>query len=236
MTFQKSLCRWLPLLHRCVTLVKHFFKKLGEITMTKILIDEALRLADLIGGNVADELRRLHTENQNLRQALADTALDKKADNARALGLDYMEGSAEQYEKELEKPAQQEPEFASPGGGYVPATPAPRPAQQDIPDLIAGALGVSRGTAYDLMREALAEQPAPAQEPYGYFRYDIQLDAWVQNKESNVGVAFYTESPKREWVGLTDDALADLWYKQSLDWMEFARAIEAAHGITKGNT
>ena len=36
--------------------------------------------------------------------------------------------------------------------------------KQDIPDLIAGALGVSRGTAYDLMREALAEQPAQ-QEP-----------------------------------------------------------------------
>lgn len=35
--------------------------------------------------------------------------------------------------------------------------------KQDIPDLIAGALGVSRGTAYDLMREALAEQPAPVQ-------------------------------------------------------------------------
>jgi hypothetical protein len=33
---------------------------------------------------------------------------------------------------------------------------------------------------------------------------------------------------KRPWVGLTDDALADLWYKESLDWMEFARAHEAA--------
>ena len=32
--------------------------------------------------------------------------------------------------------------------------------------------------------------------------------------------------PKREWVGLTDDELADLWYKESLDWMEFARAVE----------
>ena len=31
----------------------------------------------------------------------------------------------------------------------------------DIPDLIAGALGVSRGTAYDMMREALAEQQEP---------------------------------------------------------------------------
>jgi hypothetical protein len=80
-----------------------------------------------------------------LHQALADAALDKMADNARELGLDYMEGSAEQYEKELEQPAQ----------------------KKDIPDLIAGALGVSRGTAYDLMREALAEQPAK-QEPVAY--------------------------------------------------------------------
>ena len=35
-----------------------------------------------------------------------------------------------------------------------------KPAQQDLPDLIAGALGVSRGTAYDMMREALAERYA----------------------------------------------------------------------------
>ncbi len=47
-----------------------------------------------------------------------------------------------------------------------------QPAKQDIPDLIAGTLGVSRGTAYDLMREALAqerssdEQPAPVAKPH----------------------------------------------------------------------
>jgi len=46
---------------------------------------------------------------------------------------------------------------------------------------------------------------AEKQEPYGYFRYDIQLDAWVQNKESTQGVAFYTTPPKREWVGLDGD-------------------------------
>jgi hypothetical protein len=33
---------------------------------------------------------------------------------------------------------------------------------------------------------------------------------------------------QREWVGLTDDELADLWYKESLDWMEFARVHETA--------
>jgi hypothetical protein len=37
-----------------------------------------------------------------------------------------------------------------------------------------------------------------------------------------------TQDYKRPWVGLTDDELADLWYKESLDWMEFARAHEAA--------
>jgi hypothetical protein len=36
------------------------------------------------------------------------------------------------------------------------------------------------------------------------------------------------QPPQRPWVGLTDDELADLWYKESLDWMEFARAHEAA--------
>ena len=40
---------------------------------------------------------------------------------------------------------------------------AEQPAQQDIPDLIAGALGVSRGTAYDMMREDLKDA-SPVQE------------------------------------------------------------------------
>jgi len=73
--------------------------------------------------------------------------------------------------------------------------------------------------------------PAPKQEPYGYFRYDIQLDAWVQNKESTQGVAFYTAPPKKEWVGLTDKEIRDIEeeYTYSDEEFEpyfFARAIE----------
>jgi len=30
-------------------------------------------------------------------------------------------------------------------------------------------------------------------EPFGYFQYDIRLDAWVQNRINNKGVAFYTK-------------------------------------------
>jgi len=52
---------------------------------------------------------------------------------------------------------------------------------------------------------------APKCAPYGYFRYDIRLDAWVQNKESTQGVAFYTAPPKREWVGLTEEEVAECW-------------------------
>jgi hypothetical protein len=34
--------------------------------------------------------------------------------------------------------------------------------------------------------------------PFGYFRYDIRLDAWVQSRDSNRGVAFYTTPPQQE--------------------------------------
>ena len=39
----------------------------------------------------------------------------------------------------------------------------------------------------------------------------------------------HTSQPQRQ--PLSDEQLHDLWFKQSIDWMEFARAIEAAHGI-----
>lgn len=34
--------------------------------------------------------------------------------------------------------------------------------------------------------------PKPMPEPFGYFQYDIGLDAWVQNRINNKGAAFYT--------------------------------------------
>ena len=43
----------------------------------------------------------------------------------------------------------------------------------------------------------------------------IPFEDWVQPAQ------------ERKWVGLTEDELADLWYKESLDWMEFARAVIA---------
>jgi hypothetical protein len=75
------------------------------------------------------------------------------------------------------------------------------------------------GGGFPAKRKAAADK---LQEPiYNITVFDnahpkgIPLEDWVQ-------------PPQRQWVGLTDDELADLWYKESLDWMEFARAYEAA--------
>ena len=51
------------------------------------------------------------------------------------------------------------------------------------------------------LRQALAQ---PEQEPFGYFRYDLEWDGWVETEPNN-GKPLYTAPPKREWVGLTDE-------------------------------
>ena len=78
------------------------------------------------------------------------------------------------------------------------------------------------------LRQALAQ---PEQEPYGYFRYDMRLDAWVQNRENTKGVAFYTAPPKRKWVGLTDGEIESELTKEFAQWwsrhVSVCRTIEA---------
>jgi hypothetical protein len=45
--------------------------------------------------------------------------------------------------------------------------------------------------------QSLCDEPCSKQNKemklFGYFRYDIRLDAWVQNRINNKGVAFYTK-------------------------------------------
>ena len=88
----------------------------------------------------------------------------------------------------------------------------------DIADLIAGALGVSRGTAYDLMREALAEQPAQQQEPVAWMDIDENgtfsgLRYWSE-PDNRYEVALYTSPPaSKPWVGLTDVERIELMEK-----------------------
>ena len=87
----------------------------------------------------------------------------------------------------------------------------------------------------DELRERLAQ---PEQEPFGYFRYDLRLDAWVQNREGRPGTPFYTTPPQRK--PLTDERIGQIVedckitlvnYCSDEKQTEFARAIEAAHGI-----
>jgi hypothetical protein len=87
------------------------------------------------------------------------------------------------------------------------------------------------------MAKRIAELEAqPEQEPFGYFRYDLRLDAWVQNREGRPGTPFYTTPPQRK--PLTDEQIDELSRtmiksSKSVNWL--CRAIEAAHGI-KENT
>jgi hypothetical protein len=60
------------------------------------------------------------------------------------------------------------------------------------------------------IKEALAQ---PEQEP------DELTIAYMSG--------LYDGKKKRPWVGLTDDEHCDIWYKESLDWMEYGKAIEA---------
>jgi hypothetical protein len=39
--------------------------------------------------------------------------------------------------------------------------------------------------------QKMQQQESLRPEPFGYFQYDIRLDAWVQNRTNNKGVAFY---------------------------------------------
>ena len=74
----------------------------------------------------------------------------------------------------------------------------------------------------------------PEQEPVAWAdKYDLDReghDFWV-SRQANVrtGVPLYTAPPQREWQGLTDEEIAELWIdtEQRLLMKDFARAVEA---------
>jgi hypothetical protein len=74
-------------------------------------------------------------------------------------------------------------------------------------------------------------------EPFGYFRYDLRLDAWVQNRDSNQGVAFYTTPPQQEakdepvaWSEL--QKAADLIVKEKFLYKRFIDGTPLANDIS----
>ena len=60
--------------------------------------------------------------------------------------------------------------------------------------------------AIPALRQALAQ---PEQEPVGWFAKSWQGVYVELMPEAEDAIPFYTAPPKREWVGLTDDELAE---------------------------
>jgi hypothetical protein len=52
---------------------------------------------------------------------------------------------------------------------------------------------------------------------------------WLLTQDSKEMILYLLDEipSQRTWVGLTDDEHCDIWYKESLDWMEYGKAIEA---------
>ena len=81
-------------------------------------------------------------------------------------------------------------------------------------------------------RELGLDYEPAQQEPFGYFRYDLRLDAWVQNRAGIQGTPFYTSPPaQRTWVDLTDEEIQTEWVltpqNDKAEGIWFGRRIEA---------
>ena len=148
----------------------------------------------------------------------------------------------------LAQPAQQEPvqfkctviDDAHLNGIPLEQWAKPQRSMTKYEEQIQGMAKKNRGSVG--FQEALAQPEQQEQEPVETYIHEyrsqphpndfgISKGHWWKAKQ--YADALYATPPQRK--PLTDDELSDIWFKQSTDWMEFARAIEAAHGI-KENT
>ena len=97
---------------------------------------------------------------------------------------------------------------------YVKRNPAGRQVHHT------GTLGYEEDEWHAFQEGWNAALAQPAQEPSqaSYPEYDRGFsEGWDRCKAA----------AQRPWVGLTDEEHCDIWYKESLDWMEYGKAIEA---------
>jgi hypothetical protein len=129
------------------------------------------------------------------------------------------------------------------GGGFQAKRQMAADKVQDVREYLASKLHCwHRLTGEESDQLVALFEGQPAQEPVAWRRREVgglwQYFGWEEtgmtyqsverwNKNGFECEAIYATPPQRTWVGLTGDELADLWYKESLDWMEFARAHEA---------
>ncbi len=178
----------------------------------------------------------------------------KQALEALEIGRDYTFETAEQFHIEMRGYKQQRHDAMDSDVRQIDASitalrqaleqPAQQKTDHDIPDLIAGALGVSRGTAYDLMREAIAEQQEPVAWMYVNDDDECEQIEYGEPFDDPAVTPLYTHpsvidksaatriatvlgwEPKKEWVGLTDDEANELWESTDSDW-ELMKRTEA---------
>jgi hypothetical protein len=111
-------------------------------------------------------------------------------------------------------------------------------ALEEIADEVFSAYDNELGDAILALRAALAE---PEQEPVAWRwkeRINSDFDSWVITSSEPPPYAvekqpLYTAPPQRK--PLTDEQISRIWGSYLSRGLEFARAIEAAHGI-KENT
>jgi hypothetical protein len=218
------------------------------------ILEEALEKPDFWEGYVPEPVKpaqdvTLIDEGKTVQQAL-----DKKAENARELGLDYepvcnkdpqgcWNVRCQLGKKCKNTPAQQEPV----------ATDWERIAR--VQDAKLRAMCNESG-GFEKLCEVMDRyehtSPQPAQqEPVAFLvdgdlYYPEEIDWETLQEQGHTVASLYTQA-QRTWQGLTDEAI---WLEYQRIWpfhpaeeptlakaiIKFARAIEAAHGIKEKNT
>ena len=119
----------------------------------------------------------------------------------------------------------------------------------DIADIIAGELKVSRGTAYDMMREALAEQQEPVvqnncvkcanADSWGlpdkpFCRSCVSNSEWKPLNASSKNPAT-PPAAQKPWVDLSDEEIDTLAELHGLDYMSYDPFVQALNAKLREN-
>ena len=163
------------------------------------------------------------TKDEALNATMADSALERMAENERELGLDYMEPALEPTTKQKVDAAVEQ--YAKTGNGRVLEA-----ALRNI--IINETLDKMAKNAREL---GLDYEPAQQQEPVarvvGYYAGRCVIEPLGPAAVMPNNMALYIRPQARE--PLTDAQIYDMYNEPRSDaeMLEFARAIEAAHGI-----
>ena len=231
-----------------------FARDRQEVLRAQAALREALAKPDFWEGYVPEPVKPA-TEESSATQA--QQALDKKAENARELGLDYepaqpYKGIADHINQATNGGMRIDPVTGDVGIG-TPSTPAQQEpvAWKLVPteptEEMLKAMDECSKEGYDerlyaghaasvYMAAVDAAPTPPAQkEPFGYFK--AMPFGWTDCAETDEGAVALYERPPAQRKPLTDEEIEDIWADCPADWddkinvLTLARAIEAAHGI-----